>query len=90
MKTAEDKSPSAQSLEPDAARIPLLKQSTSEGARWNCPQGEGLSTQVPGAGEAREPSESGTLCTPWLSWGLIPVLNPHPKSCRTPPTWGIP
>ncbi|XP_015446423.1 lipopolysaccharide-induced tumor necrosis factor-alpha factor homolog [Pteropus alecto] len=38
MKTAKDKSPSAQSLEPDAARIPLLEQSTSEESRWNCPQ----------------------------------------------------
>lgn len=54
MKTPEGKSPSTQSLEPDAARIPLLKQSTSKESRWNCPQGKGPSTQVPGVGEARD------------------------------------
>lgn len=54
MKTAKNKSSSAQSLEPDAARIPLLEQSTSEESRWKCPQGKGPSTQVPGVGEARD------------------------------------
>lgn len=40
MGTPRDKRSAAQSLEPDAARIPLLEQRMPRPPRWNPPQGE--------------------------------------------------
>lgn len=53
MRMPTDKHSAAWSSEPEAARIPLLEQKTSRGPRWDHPQGEGPSVQVPGLGAAR-------------------------------------